>query len=331
MKKKVILVVIILFTSIIFSNKINAQFTLENDDISVETTPDIPGPNETVQAVLVSYSVSLDTLYIEWYENETLTLAGFGEKNYIFDSGQVGQTKIITIKVKSEEKGSVLFTKSIVSKPAQIDILWQAVDSYTPPFYKGKALPSTEGIIKIVALPNFQVGLKTVSPKNVVYEWKRNYETISSASGYGKNTLMIKQSYLNDEEKIGVTATETTQGAVAKTLLTFKPYNPKIVFYKKDPLQGILFSNGIINTVNVGKNDTTLIASPYFISSLDPNDDDLEYTWSLNKNKIGTPETKNQIILRGTDQQGQATLGLVIESSSKLFLKITKEIGLILE
>jgi len=43
--------------------------------------------------------------------------------------------------------------KEIVIEPAQLDILWESTDSYVPPFYEGKALPSIESTIKVVALP----------------------------------------------------------------------------------------------------------------------------------------------------------------------------------
>ena len=37
-------------------------------------------------------------------------------------------------------------------------LLWQANDSYVPPFYKGKALPGADTKIKIVAMPEIRSG-----------------------------------------------------------------------------------------------------------------------------------------------------------------------------
>lgn len=325
---------IVLFISVLLAGGFlsfphaRAQLDIESGDISFDINPEVPKPNETVTINIGSYVVSLDTFYIEWYQNDVLQLAGFGEKQFNFTSGQVGETVVIEVRIKEDEKSEPLFVKRVVSKPGAIDALWQAIDSYTPPFYKGKALPSSEGIIKVSVIPSFRVGIKNVSPKNVIYEWKKNFELIPEKSGYGKNTLSFKQSYLNSEEKISVTATEVTENGTAKANLSFKPYNPKIVFYEKDPLLGITFNKGISESTELTKNDKTIIAAPYFVNPEDQNNDDLVYTWSLNGSELSTPEIKNQIVLRGTNEPGTAILKLAIESVSKLFLSVTKQIEL---
>jgi hypothetical protein len=303
-----------------------AQTTIEPGDLFFEINPEVPEPGQLVKVRVGSYVFSVDELYIEWQEDGKTRLAGIGEKNFQFSAGAIGETKLVTLIVRSEAGGSIIFKKNIVSKPSGMDLLWMAVDSYTPPFYKGKALPTSEGVVKIIALPSFQVGTKTVAPKDVIYNWKRNYEPITKASGYGRNIISIKQSFLVDEEKMTVTANEPTEGGVAKALLTIKPYNPKIVFYKKDPLLGIDYGHGITDTMKLDTTDTTLVATPYFISPRNVLDADLLYSWKLNDSTISTPPVKNQIVLRGTTDGGAASLELAIESAKKLFLETKKKI-----
>lgn len=329
-KKVLVLLLILLFC---FSTRVvsYAQTNIEPDDLFFTINPEDPEPGQTVYVALNSYVFSVDELYIEWLENNTIKLAGIGQKKFQFKAGNIGETKLVTLTVRQEQGGDVIFRKNIVSKPAGLDILWQAVDSYTPPFYKGKALPPNEGIVKIIALPDFQVGTKTVAPKDVIYNWKRNFQLVNQASGYGRNTISIKQSFLVDEEKINVTANEPKEGATAKGALTIKPYNPKIVFYKKDPLFGVDFNNGITTETTLSKSDTTILAIPYFVSPRNVLDTDLEYTWKLNSKEISTPRIKNQIVLRGSSEPGVASLELTIESAKKLFLTVKKQLTLNLQ
>ncbi len=273
-----------------------AQVNIEPSDIFLRITPEVPEPGQSVKISMGSYVFSIDELYMEWQENNVTKLTGFGEKNFQFNAGAVGETKVVTVIIRNEKDGNVIYRKQIVSKPSGLDILWQATDSYTPPFYKGKALPSTESIVKIIALPTFQTGTQIVSPKNVIYNWKRNFEPVTAASGYGKNIISIKQSYLTDQERISVVANEPTEGGTAQASLLVKPFDPKIVFYRKDPLLGIDFHNGIDKEMQLSTDDTTLVAMPYFVSPKNILDPDLSYVWKLNDTEISTPAIKNQIV-----------------------------------
>ncbi len=71
-------------------------------------------------------------------------------------------------------------------------LLWQADDSYVPPFYKGKAMPSAESSIKVVALPEIRNGSTIVSVQNMTYSWQKDYNKDVNDSGYGnRNVLSI--------------------------------------------------------------------------------------------------------------------------------------------
>lgn len=196
MFKKVLVSLIVLIFCFSISTISHAQTAIEPDDLFFTINPEDPEPGQLVRVALNSYVFSVDELYIEWLENSKIKLAGLGQKNFQFSAGNVGETKLITLTVREKPGGDVIFRKNIVSKPAGLDILWQAIHSYTPPFYKGKALPTNEGIVKIIALPDFQVGTKTVTPKNVIYNWKRNFQPVTQASGYGRSSISIKQSFL---------------------------------------------------------------------------------------------------------------------------------------
>jgi hypothetical protein len=331
---KYIKIFFVIMVSILFIETnfiVKAQEMIDGNDIFVEIIPETPKPDEVVKVTIKSYLYKVDELYIDWYENNQLKLSGYGKKNFQFDSGNIKDVKIIQINIKKDENDkNYIYKKTIVSKPSEMDLLWQVIDSYVPPFYKGKSLPTTESIVKIVSIPNFTIGSKNISEKNAIYEWKREYEKIGQASGYGKNTFLIKKSFMVDEDNIQVTATEPIEGTTATKSINIKTYTPKIIFYKKDPLLGINFGDAIVDNTNLSNNDTTLIAAPYFITPKNILNDDLNYTWSLNGSEINTPIIKNQLVLRGSDNNGTATLNLIIESAEKLFLTVKKSINITL-
>ncbi len=330
LKKSVVLLLLITLFSLNVPI-LRAQTRIEPTDLFFDIFPEVPEPGQIVKVKLGSYVFSVDELYTEWTEDGVLKLAGVGEKAFQFNAGNIGETKLITLIVKDTPNGTIVFKKNIVSKPSGLDLLWQATDSFVPPFYKGKALPSSEGIVTVIALPHFQTGTQIVPAKNVIYTWKRNHQPVNQASGYGKNSISIKQSFLVEEEKLSVVAHEPTEGGTALGSLTIKPYTPKILFYKKDPLLGIDFSNGINTTTSLGAKDTTVVAMPYFISPKNILDTDLAYAWKLNDSEITTPPIQNQLVLRGTSEPGTATLELNIESAKKLFLTAKNKITLELE
>ncbi len=301
---------------------------LEQNDISVISDPEIPGPYEGVVVTLQSYTYDLDQALITWKTNGQVTLTGIGEKSFSFQTKGIGEATTIEVTIAIDGEKIV---KRITTKPGAVDLLWQAVDSYTPPFYKGKALPSSEGLVKIVALPNFNTNGKITSSKNTLYAWKRNYTALPGLSGYGKQSITIKMNYLSNQENISLESTDPNDGSNAKANIALRTFNPKIIFYERDSVLGTKYNAALTQGVTISESDKMIVAEPYFVSPNYPLSGDLNYTWSINGNTIPTPERKNAIILRRGEQTGIATLKIDITSVSKLFLEVSKSLNIRLE
>src|SRR5690606_38333194 len=72
------------------------------DDIFVETTPNVPGPNQEVKLRLNSYSFNLNNYFIAWFENGVQKISGFGQRDYTFRTGSPGVITNITAVVEYE-------------------------------------------------------------------------------------------------------------------------------------------------------------------------------------------------------------------------------------
>lgn len=302
------------------------QAQVAQDDVSLTITPEIPGPNEDVNAEIKSYTYDLNTANITWRVNKQVRLSGIGETRFLFQTKNAGELVVLEVTIVIDGQTLV---KTFQIKPLTVDLLWQAIDSYVPPFYKGKALLSTEGLVRISAMPNF--GNTSIDPKTLTYNWRRNYNAQPSASGYGKRFITIKQNYLNTDDTVSTTITNNSDGSVAVGRMNILTYKPKIIFYEKHPTLGILYNNALQDGVAVGTNDKTLVAEPYFVGTTFPRSSDLSYVWTLNGEEIPTPEKKNQIILRKGPESGTANLKLMIESASKLFLELSKSLSINLQ
>ncbi len=288
---------------------------LSQTDVSVESIPDVPGPYESVTLNLISYATDLNRLQITWFENGVSKLSGVGKKQYSFQTKGVGE--VTTIEARITADGSIL-SKRFVIKPAGVDMLWEATDTYIPSFYRGKALPSSEGVIKIVALPHFKNGSGETASDSVVYNWKRNYNSVTDSSGYGKNVFIFKQSYLNPVEQIGLTAIDNGTGSSVKKNVFVKTYTPKILFYEKDPLLGIKYEKAF-NEIDVADAEKTIIAEPYFFSPGNIFSSDLDFIWKINGSVIIPPDIRNILTVK-SGGVGESNVTLEIKNQKKIFV-----------
>src|SRR3989338_8759270 len=167
--------------------------------ILVNIAPESPAPNESVNISLNSYVSNLDSISISWSVGGKTVASGTGKKSIAVTAPAAGKEMRVSANVMLPD-GNI--EKVMLIRPTVMALLWQANDSYVPPFYRGKALPSTGGEIKIVALPE----AKGTSPRNLVYNWKKDYTNDAPASGYGKNFYLFTQYYLEDANTVSVAA-----------------------------------------------------------------------------------------------------------------------------
>jgi len=217
--------------------------------------------------------------------------------------------------------------KTIAVYPSEVEIMWESADGYTPPFYKGKSLPISGGLIKAVAIPN----TKTIQSGNgsISYTWKNDDAVVDSASGYNKNSYIFKNSMFDDINNISVEASSVAGNYSATNSIQIPLYKPILVFYKKSPTDGILYNNALGTEATMSEDEVTLVAEPYFMS-IKGNEDSINYNWKINDNDITTPSQKTELTVRPTSRGGYATIDLVIENVSELFQKVSGQLKLII-
>lgn len=280
--------------------------------MSLSVSPTSPGAYEEVKATISSLQFKVDVTPIAWFVNGTAAKTGIGEKTFTFKTGAPGEPIFLHVEADTEEYGLAYLEKTIT--PGGIDIMWEA-DTYVPPFYKGKALPSPQSQMKFIALPNFLS--KNTSPKNFVYKWGSN--SGSRLSGYEKNIFIYRSGYLYGTDTIKVTVTTQDGAASAQKSTPIKVSSPKILFYKNKPLDGVRYDKALGTAITFDESEIVLRAEPYFFSFVSRNyDDDGIFDWRLDGKKLEiNADNRSEYILRAPETgSGKVTIKLDIENDT---------------
>ncbi|MDP1625373.1 MAG: hypothetical protein Q8L64_06475 [bacterium] len=288
-----------------------------SDPLTLSLIPEVPQPNGLFDVRLQSYSMGLDSALVVWSIDGKEVQRGVGLKSLSARAGGVGSMSTIHVSVVTVGTGT--FNTSIVIRPADVALVWES-DTYTPPFYKGKALHSYNGAFKVIALPEFvDFSGKRINPKELIYSWSKNGEVQANASGYGKNTFITSQtSYLRPGEDIMVEVSAPRDNIVARRSVTISPIVPKIVFYENSGLYGTLYEKSLLRSVNLVNDEVEIVAEPYFFSVPVRNSAALSYSWKLNGQTVPSFQNRSGVILRKTGQAGASSIGVTIQNSQKL-------------
>jgi hypothetical protein len=312
----------LIILGIVLPFKANA---VSQSSILVNVAPENPTPNENVSITLSSYASNLDSVLISWSVDGKTVLSGIGKKSFSLNAPAAGGETNVVASISLPD-GAI--DTRIIIRPAVMILLWQATDSYVPPFYRGKALPTPDSQIKVVAMPEIKSGSQMVDPKNMTYAWKKDYTNNVDGSGYGKNFFLYVNDYLDNSNNIGVIASTIDQKYSSQASIDIGTYQPKIDFYKNDATMGTLWEQALSDGHRVVGNEVVQ-AAPYFISPKDIRIPFLTFAWFINDYQIDVPTySKNFMPLTvqaGTT--GTSKVRLDISSTEKIFETASKEIN----
>ncbi len=299
-----------------------------NSVLFIKISPEIPGAYEEVTASVSSPSINLDIASISWSLDGKKFSSNVGQKSITFKTKGVGEKTTV---VATATLGNTFLGDTATINPSEVDLLWEATDLYTPPFYKGKALPTSESSIKVTVVPSvFRSNGVAYKTGELSYKWSRNGEILGSLSGRGASTLSFKNDYLKREESIGIETRNTSAVKIGRGEVVVRIVDPKILFYEKNPILGVLYNKSLFNSVNLSNEELSLVAEPYFISPKDKNSSKIKYTWSLNGATVATNSKNPNILIvrQQTGVGGEANVSLEITNPSKILLSATNNLML---
>ncbi len=291
-----------------------AQFN-ESSDISIGLLPASPRPNQPVQITIESYSLNLDAAQITWYVNNTEVRKGTGVKNISTQTGKLGTETSVRVVVDTKTE---TFTKNISIVPASVSILWEA-RTYTPHFFKGKALFSHQSNILFVATPRIVVNGKEIPKENLIYTWSKNGTVLGDQNGYGRYTLPITGSIISRPLSIDLEVSDPDTGTTAFDTINITPIEPEVITYVVDPLYGVQYNKAIKGTLPLGGKEVTLTAVPYYFSNAEGGSGSISYNWSINGNTISDGQNVRTRVFRKVGEVfGVSNIALKVLQKNKL-------------
>lgn len=274
MKRTLLLMIMILGFSFaglpVVSHAQNIQI-VNAGDVFLTTNPDLPGPFEQVTISLESYVVNLDTSGITWIVDGEQIASGVGQKSITVTTRDIGDPLLVEVRIRWNQIDTLV--KRVRIEPAYVDLLWEAVNSYVPPFYRGKALPTSESFLRVVALPS---GL--ITNDQYVYTWEHNGDVKPDRSGFRKHSFLIRNNFFDKRFQVDVTVTGRLRPFRAQASLFLPRYEPEIHFAVETIDQTPVIKENGGFTINGQLN--RLIAHPYYFSAAD-GFDTLDFEWSI--------------------------------------------------
>lgn len=242
-------------------------------------------PGQTVRAVAASFTTNLQNATIRWYQNDTLVQSGKGDAYYEFILGSIKSPAVIRVSVTAETGEHREITKTI--HPSYIHLAWSA-DTYTPAWYRGKALPSGKSDVTVYAIPEFYVGNTKLNPDNLIYEWSDDGEAPSldpKISGPGKNAFKFTFSTVAGKSyTITVHIHDVGNQIESENSITIDSTQPNVELYTVSSLYGEGNSLASYAPAVAPGESLAVIAEPFFIPLQDFAG--LSYDWWVNNQKV---------------------------------------------
>ena len=290
---------------------------------SIDVKPSPPTPFTDVTLTLKAYSFDPTRASISWYINGKPAGSGVGLRSISTKTGAAGSA--MTVQAVAQPQNGITSVTTTVLRPAYVALAWEA-QTYTPFFYRGKAMASPGAAITYVAMPFFadEKG-KPIDPSKLVYTWKRRYVNEPNASGVGKRTYTVSEDLRNAPISVEVATFDKTIKAEATALVVRVQPIPEI--YSLHPLLGIRYERALSGSYTLDSQESSLIVEPYFFSIPTRNAGNIAYSWSIN----GTISSENSAIILRTsgDGGGQAGITLLVRHLSEVLQSARKTLTVI--
>jgi hypothetical protein len=296
-------------------------------DATLVLTPQNPAPHDTVVVTLSSFSFDVNVAMITWSVGSKVILSGLGKKSISLPVGDVGQEIPLSVKAVAADGSSL--TQSIRIAPQSVDLLYEGKESYTPPFYEGRSLPSEGSVVSVVAMPTITEGGRKVTDSNLSYSWYVNDEYKAGSSGIAKNTFQTPLDYLRESTDVRVLV-RSPQGYSAEKTISIYPHAVTPLFYAYDELLGTDFTKTFVRRLELAK-DITLSLVPFYLSTRNGLDTTALYSWYVDGLPV-TPEEKTLLALRPkANAYGVRTLSVVLENTRRQLQKVEATLEIVFD
>ena len=265
---------------------------------AIIATPSSPSPGQQVTITTQTTSFDPQRTHYTWtVDGEPRPdLSGLGKNSFVFTAARVGSSKHIS--VQAEPLNDPVVTAALTVYITDVAMTWTA-NTYIPKWYKGKALPIPNAMVRVAAIPTFIIEGVTIPADKLIYTWENNGERV--LKGVGKQILEFKEPEQSWDAPTIVLTIEDIERRVqkeARTMIVGR--SVQAVIYQSFPLGGVEFRRGTSAFLPVSPGIIDVQIEPFFFDTRSRHD--LSYEWSVQGNMVpGSP--KNPFLLTLDAQQ----------------------------
>jgi hypothetical protein len=282
-------------------------------DLYITFTPHNPAPHDVITATVSSPSTDISQDVITWSVNGRQMESSLGDTQFTTQAQNAGAS--LTIHASVETDNGTKNAHAIVV-PTLVDLLLDS-NSYVPPFYKGRALPSHGSGFKVQAIPYLSDarGVRIATSK-LIFTWSENGLVKGSLSGAGKDILTVTGPVLNNSYSVDVvvhTADNTASGAAH---IVVPITDPSVQLYVNNARYGTLYSSALLENTPINDIESTFRAVPYYAAASTPDDPRLIYSWNINGTHVPL-DSKNasRLTINAANSNGTADISLSVTHS----------------
>ncbi len=262
--------------------------------IIIKALPTTPSAGETVHFTVESSIHDLQKSDITWLVNGKKVAEGLGVLSTDVKVDSAGNSLNVSVSIFDPVWG--LASAEVVIVPLQLDLVYDA-PTYVPPFYRGRALPSSGGVMRLQAIARFTQGGVPLSESAITYTWSQNGRVLENVSGLGRSNIVLSAPDFYDTATISVRASAVNDTLSANGSVSIPSVRPVVHIYEDHALFGITYFNALTSPIH-GQPGFVIAAVPYFVTSLSLNDPLLQYAWRVNFEPTTASSThRNEITL----------------------------------
>lgn len=209
-----------------------------------------------------------------WLVNERIVDQGIGHKSISITARAEGTAE--TVRVIAIENDIARGDATTIIRPASVDIVWEG-NTYTPPLYIGRPLPTAQSTLTVIAIPHLPVNGTEAEPESLIYSWKMGNVTLQKQSGYGKSSITVTPPRFGASFSVSVLVSTTNGTVVAENSVLIQPQTPSLIIYEDAPLLGMRFNKAQSGLFPFTTDEVSFVAYPLFVSNMS----DVSYTWNL--------------------------------------------------
>lgn len=241
-----------------------AQLGGSTDPLTISLSPEFPAPYQAVTVTPDSTVIDLNSSLVSISVNGTVVQKGSGSAPVQIQTGAAGVPSKITVTAVANDGQT--YTKSLTVIPADVALIEEPV-STTHPFYLGAPLVASEGLVRVVALPNLRTaGGSAIPASSLSYTWKNGDQVLEGDSGIGKSVLTATAPVQYRDAVISVTVATQDNSVVGEASIDISPVTPIAHIYQDDPLLGPLFNYALPDTVAMSDAEDTFRGVAYYFT-----------------------------------------------------------------